>query len=165
MSRTSAIAAATLVAASLVAYRMNAAELTILAADNYDAAAPGGKEADSIYGDFLLRNDAMSAVIAKPGRRRNANLTVHGVGGSLIDLTSREQSNDQLSALFPLSGWTLTLDRVTVDGQAVDEAALAAGVSGEQIALVFNGTPPKPADASAPAVQATARLTYLLSDG
>ena len=80
------------------------AELTTLSASNYQTQAPKGKEVDAIYGDYVLRNDWLVAVVAAPGEERDANLTVRNVGGSIIDLTARDQQSDQLSAFYPGGG-------------------------------------------------------------
>ena len=60
-----------------------------------------GKEVDWIYGDYLMQNDRITAIIAAPVPTRDANLTVRGIGGAVIDLTLHEPSNDQLSAFIP----------------------------------------------------------------
>ncbi|HET6880372.1 MAG TPA: CehA/McbA family metallohydrolase [Pirellulales bacterium] len=78
-----------------------AAELAVLGPDNWDAFAPQGKEVDCIYGDFLLQNERIVAVIARPVAGRNANMTVRNVGGAVIDLTRRDRQSDQLSAFYP----------------------------------------------------------------
>jgi hypothetical protein len=78
-----------------------AGELLRLQPPDAERYAPGGKEADWIYGDYLLRTDRLQAVIGQPVKGRNANMTVRAVGGALIDLTQREPSNDQLSAYYP----------------------------------------------------------------
>lgn len=82
----------------------SSAEVTTLNKDNWEKLAPQGKEVDAIYGDFVLRNDKIVAVIAQPIAGRNANMTVRGVGGCLIDLTLRDEPNDQLSAFYPGAG-------------------------------------------------------------
>lgn len=74
------------------------AELT---AENWDELAPEGKEVDAIYGDFVLKNRYLTAVVARPKQGRNANMTVRDVGGCLIDLTTTGSNSDQLSAYFP----------------------------------------------------------------
>ncbi len=79
----------------------SAAEIVRLSPENWDAYAPAGKEADCIYGDYVLRNERLIAVIADPLPSRNANMTVRDVGGALIDLTRRRQPSDQLSAYYP----------------------------------------------------------------
>ena len=68
---------------------------------NWDTLIPQGKEVDAIYGDFVLQNSDVRAVIAKPVATRNANMTVRTVGGCLIDLTTRKHESDQLSAFYP----------------------------------------------------------------
>lgn len=77
------------------------AELATLRPDNWEALVPQGKEVDAIYGDYVLRNDRVVAVIGRPGPDRHANLTVKSVGGALLDLTLVDRQNDQLSAYFP----------------------------------------------------------------
>lgn len=79
----------------------SAAELTTLSPDNWDRYVPQGKEVDAIYGDYVLRNDKLIAVIGRPGVERHANLTVKNVGGALLDLTPVDAPNDQLSAYYP----------------------------------------------------------------
>lgn len=76
-------------------------EMARLDAANWDEFAPLGKEVDAIYGDIVLRNDYLTAVIAQPLASRNANMTVRDVGGCLIDLTVRKNQSDQLSAFYP----------------------------------------------------------------
>lgn len=72
-----------------------------LTESNYDELVPAGKEVDAIYGDFVVSNDKMSAVIAAPKFTRNANMTVRYVGGCLIDLARTGAESDQLSAFYP----------------------------------------------------------------
>ncbi|MBC8290108.1 MAG: hypothetical protein H8E37_07305, partial [Planctomycetes bacterium] len=76
-------------------------EVARLDKTNWEAFAPKGKEVDAIYGDYVLRNEHLTAVIAQPLASRNANMTVRDVGGCLIDLTVRHAQSDQLSAFFP----------------------------------------------------------------
>ncbi|MDG1874577.1 MAG: CehA/McbA family metallohydrolase, partial [Mariniblastus sp.] len=63
-----------------------------------------GKEVDWIYGDYLLQNEHLSLTIAAPLPTRHANMTIRRIGGSILDLTLNEPSNDQLSAYTPTSG-------------------------------------------------------------
>ena len=68
---------------------------------------PGGKEADGILGDFILRNDLIEAVIAQNAPFRKANMgTFWGAGGTtqgcLYDLALRGGNNDQLTIFAPL---------------------------------------------------------------
>ena len=55
---------------------VTAAEVTRLTPKNWDEFVPAGKEVDAIYGDFAIRNDMLTAIIAQPKQGRNANLTV-----------------------------------------------------------------------------------------
>lgn len=84
----------------LVTSASSAAEIAILSEKNWDDFVPKGKEVDCIYGDYVLRNDEIVVVIAQPLATRNANMTVRGVGGMIIDLTGRRTQNDQLSAFY-----------------------------------------------------------------
>ena len=74
---------------SLLGFSARAADLVALSPQTWERYAPQGKEVDAIYGDFVLANDQIIAVIAHPRRGRNANMTVRDVGGCLIDLTRR----------------------------------------------------------------------------
>lgn len=62
---------------------------------------PHGKEVDAIYGDAVLTNAYLTAVVADAKQTRNANMTVHDVGGCLIDLTANGAQSDQLSCFYP----------------------------------------------------------------
>ena len=69
---------------------------------------PGGKEADGIVGDFVLRNDRVEAVISGNLPLRRANMgTFYGDGnetpGCLYDLTLRGANNDQITIFSPSS--------------------------------------------------------------
>ena len=68
---------------------------------------PGGKEADAIVGDFILRNDKVEAVISQNAPFRKANMgTFWGAGGTtqgcLYDLDLRGADNDQITIFAPL---------------------------------------------------------------
>ena len=82
-----------------------------------------GKELDWIYGDYLMKNDHLSLVIAAPLPTRDANMTIRNIGGSILDLTLNHPSNDQLSAYTPTAGRYLFHDSSKVtsgrDGDAV----------------------------------------------
>ena len=82
-----------------------AAEILQLSPKNWPA-APSGKEADAIYGDWLLRNDKVVAVVAGALSNRNIHLSFLKGQGSLIDLTLRNATNDQLTGYIPLSAVT-----------------------------------------------------------
>lgn len=121
---------------SLAALRGSAAEVAVLTEETWEEFVPLGKEVDAIYGDFVLRNDQIVVVIAQPLATRNANMTVRNVGGAIIDLTLRKDSNDQLSAFYPgaakyaLHGPQRIL--VTVDGRPQNVRGLKI-VSGEKV--------------------------------
>jgi hypothetical protein len=99
LSAVSAIAAAA--ENSAVVPEQESVVVQELTAENWDSLVPQGKEVDAIYGDIVLQNRHLRAVIAKPITSRNANMTVRNIGGCLIDLTTRRHESDQLSAFFP----------------------------------------------------------------
>ncbi len=83
---------------------------------------PGGREADGIIGDFLLRNDKVEAVISGNLPLRRANMsTFYGDGvtpGCVYDLTLRGTNNDQLTYFGPASQQgTVSWVRVAKDGR------------------------------------------------
>ncbi|MEZ6136432.1 MAG: CehA/McbA family metallohydrolase [Pirellulaceae bacterium] len=121
-----------------------AAEIIKISAENYAQIVPQGKEVDAIYGDFVLRNDKIVAVIAQPVKDRKANMTVRGVSGMLIDLTRRYFESDQLSCFYPAAGRYLFEDAATyicqVDGKTVDLRKLDQA-SGKLITLRMVGQP------------------------
>lgn len=95
---------------------------------------PGGKEADGIRGDFVLRNDLVEAVISHNASNRRANMsTFYGADGvspgCLYDLTLRYAANDQLTAYCPAGYGPVSYVRivnVTVKGEAAVEAVTTA---------------------------------------
>src|SRR4051812_9106628 len=76
-------------------------EIARLTEANWSEFAPDGKEVDAIAGDYVLRNQFLSVVIAQPLDTRHANMTIRQVAGALIDLTTRSKPSDQLGAYFP----------------------------------------------------------------
>jgi hypothetical protein len=67
---------------------------------------PGGKEADGIIGDFILRNDRVEAVVSGNLPDRRANMTTfYGENGMtpgcLYDLTLKGAGNDHLTIFCP----------------------------------------------------------------
>ncbi len=67
---------------------------------------PGGKEADGIVGDFVLRNDKIEVVISGNLPLRRPNMSAfYGDGnetpGCLYDLTLRDADNDQITIFTP----------------------------------------------------------------
>ena len=66
----------------------------------------GGKEADGIIGDFILRNERIEVLIGGGAPDRKANMGAfwgpNGMTpGCLYDLTLRDQDNDQLTIFSP----------------------------------------------------------------
>ena len=76
-------------------------EIAVLSETTWDQFVPQGKEIDAIYGDIVLRNGHLAAVIAQPIASRHANMTVREVAGSIIDLTTMKSPSDQLAAYYP----------------------------------------------------------------
>jgi hypothetical protein len=97
---------------------------------------PGGKEADGILGDFLLRNSLVEAVIGNGRSNRKPNLFVYYDGtptpGCLYDLTLRGRHNDQLTVFAPsnLRG-EVSHVRLLQDGRE-NEAAVETVLSAAQ---------------------------------
>ena len=121
---------------------------------------PEGKEADWILGDYLLRNDRIVAVIAKPVPTRNANMTVRTVCGCVIDLTSVDQPNDQLSCYYPGGGrFTFNKGDVVASGLLASSATVGDRVtaSGERVQAIVSALPTE----GSPMVE----VTYELADG
>ena len=100
---------------------------------------PGGKEADGIVGDFVLRNDRVEAVVAQNAPFRKANMgTFWGPGGTtqgcLYDLTLKGEDNDQLTIFAPLGlkggvSYVRLCDEVG-DGEAAVETVISAAKGG-----------------------------------
>lgn len=94
---------------------------------------PGGREADGIIGDFVLRNDRIEAVISGNLHERKANMGTMWdapTPGCLYDLTPRGANNDQLTWLGPgVQKGQLSSVRVLKDGregEAIVRAELTA---------------------------------------
>ena len=114
---------------SIAAVLMSIGSMAVLSAAEIRIIQPGhepsisGKEVDWIYGDYLLQNDQISAVVAAPLASRDANMTTRKIGGSILDLTLNEPSNDQLTAYIPAAGRYLFEDPERVeygrDGESV----------------------------------------------
>ncbi len=98
---------------------------------------PGGKEADGVVGDFVLRNALVEAVVAHGAAERRANWTTYtgqdGTPGCLYDLTLRGRRNDQLT-LFAPSNLRGPVGHVRVvnaggDGEAMVETSISASMN------------------------------------
>ena len=99
------------------------------------AELPGGKEADGIVGDFVLRNDLVELVVSHNAPLRRANMsTFYGTNGvtpgCLFDLTLRGANNDQLVIFCPLGQQGpvsfVHLESDGRDGTAVVETVVTA---------------------------------------
>lgn len=138
----------------------HAVEIAQITEKNYDNWVPAGKEVDAIIGDWVIRNNKIVAIIAQPTVGRKANMTVRGVGGTLIDLTRRSFESDQLSCFYPAGNRYLfeqadSLEIIRSDGAKLDlgkpsyrNKKLSLSVSGTTIS--GNGT--------------VATITYSLAD-
>ncbi len=99
---------------------------------------PGGKEADGIRGDFVLRNDKVEAVISHNSSRRRANMsTFYGddgiTPGLLYDLTLRGENNDQLVVYGPAGHGPVSYVRTVAAkeaGSAAVETVITAAKNG-----------------------------------
>ncbi len=79
---------------------VSAAEAVRLGAANWQL-VPSGKEVDAVYGDYLIRNDKVVAVIGDAIPDRHAHLHCLSVQGAVIDFTLLATNNDQLTAYYP----------------------------------------------------------------
>lgn len=139
---------------------LSAAELIQLTDKNYQSLCPAGKEPDAILGDWVLRNEHIVAVIAAPGKLRNANMTVRNVGGMLIDLSLRGVNSDQLSCFYPAGNRYNFHDpeKVTVTLNGKGKALTSSErFEARRLSITLMGTPSK-GDGS------TAKVTYTLGD-
>lgn len=115
---------------------LSAAEIVALSPNTWDEYVPQGKEVDCIYGDFVLRNHRVVAVVARPVAGRNANLTVRNVRGALLDLTLRDRQNDQLSAFYPGAAlYDYAQPMVAAGDKALQPAGNDTKVSGAVVTL------------------------------
>lgn len=136
------------------------ADLVALSPQTVERFLPQGKEVDGIYGDFVLANDQLVAVVAHPKRGRNANMGVREVGGALIDLTRRDRQSDQLSAFYPgAQGRDLRFAGIEVETPKTYEVAELdrAFVQARRVTLKLVATPRE----KEPDVE----VSYTLEDG
>ena len=107
----------------------HAAEVIEVAPGN-EAILPGGKEADGIIGDFLLRSDKVEAVVSQNAPNRRANMsTFYGedgvTPGCLFDLTLKGTNNDQLICFGPCGHGPVSYVK-TAPSKNKDEATVEA---------------------------------------
>lgn len=119
-----------------------AGELVRITDDNFDDVVPAGKEVDAIVGDWVLRNDKVVVVIAQSEPWRHANLTIRNVGGTILDFTTRDASNDQLGIFSPLAGRysyrSAPQERQTPDGTASLEFESTVASDGTMCRVVYS---------------------------
>lgn len=129
---------------SLAALLLLASAQLLPAADVFEAGPgreqdlPGGKEADGIRGDFVLRSDKVEAVISQNADNRRANMSTFygpdGVSpGCLYDLTLRGANNDQLVIYGPCGHGRVSYVRVLESkqtGSAAVESVTTAAKNG-----------------------------------
>ncbi|HBE68187.1 MAG TPA: hypothetical protein DDW52_08570 [Planctomycetaceae bacterium] len=134
-----------------------AAEIIAITDENFSEVVPPGKEADAIIGDWVIRNSHIVAVVAHPIPGRKANMTVRGVGGALIDLTTRERGSDQLSCFYPAGGKFL-FNQNTVEIRTDSVARPVVSINkGKKVALSVEGSTISKPDL-------TCRVTWHLND-
>ena len=120
---------------------------TLHAAEVFEAALgrekelPGGKEADGIRGDFVLRSDRVEAVISKNAPLRRANMsTFYGpdgvTPGCLYDLTLRGAANDQLVIYGPCGHGEVSYVKI-VETKDASEAAVESVTTAAKNGGVF----------------------------
>ncbi len=130
------------------------AELVRLTESNWDELVPQGKEVDCNYGDWVLRNEHVVAVIADAVEGRHANMTVRNVGGAVIDFTVRNQQSDQLSAFYPLGG--LYQLRGPTNSELADAEGPSASITADRLMVTFQGRSDDQ--------KTSCELTYVLAD-
>lgn len=124
--------------ALLCASGLDAAEVFELGQANFEV-RPKGREADGIVGDFVIRNDKVTALISGNLPLRRANMsTFYGedgiTPGCLYDLTLLNADNDQITIFSP-SGQRGPINHVRIvsdgkDGEALLETYTSAAKSG-----------------------------------
>jgi len=127
-----------LAAFACLALPATAAEVFELGTANFDE-RPRGREADGIVGDFVIRNDKVSALVSGNLPLRRANMsTFYGddgiTPGCLYDLTLLNADNDQITIFAP-SGQRGPINHVRIvsdgkEGEAVLEAFTSSAKSG-----------------------------------
>jgi hypothetical protein len=88
----------------LASFSAKAAEWVTLSPDNFAEFAPPGKEAEAVWGDYVIRNDRVVAAVADAtmiAGRSAGRWAITSVAGAVIDFTRRDHPNDMLSAYYP----------------------------------------------------------------
>ena len=114
MPKKTSITVVTLLLFSCAITSINATEVTKLTPKNWDDFVPAGKEVDAIYGDYAIRNDVLTAIIAQPKQSRNANLTVRNVYGGVLAFPRNDDNNDPLRCFYPTNPRFTFTDEDTV---------------------------------------------------
>jgi len=115
---------------------INTVEARVLTSANWNELVRDGKESDAIYGDFVLRNSRIKAVIAQPLTSRHANMTVRDVAGAVIDLTSNTAEDDQLAAFYPGKKKFAYRTGVFRDAAGKEIIPTGEGISGKSVSVV-----------------------------
>jgi hypothetical protein len=125
MTRLILVAASLSLLALAIAAQNGGVEAVEVGKHNVDL-LPGGKEADGIMGDFVLRNNKIHALISGNLPLRRANMaTEYGfvTPGCLYDLDLRGANNDQITVFRPGGqGGEVSYVRIVSDGK--DGAAI-----------------------------------------
>jgi len=79
---------------------MLAGEITRITKSNFHL-VPNGRSIDAIYGDWIIRNDLVIAIIGDAVSGREANMRAQSVQGAVIDFTTLLDDNDYLVAFYP----------------------------------------------------------------
>ena len=112
------------------------AEVHVLSSSNWDQFIRDGKEVDAIYGDYVLRNKMVQAVIAQPLATRHANMTVRDVGGAVIDLATVYEGDDQLAAFYPGKKRFTYRSAMFRDQKGEEVKPTVVGIVGESASIV-----------------------------
>lgn len=102
-------------------------EVIQLTKDNLNL-LPKGKERDGMAGDWIIKNDKVIAVLGAAAPDREANQMVSSIQGCVIDFTSFEDNNDQLTVFYPQGA--------RVDVPAADTAIVMKG-KGKKVQIKF----------------------------
>lgn len=156
--------------AATLAVSAQAAELVTLHPGNFAEYAPRGKEADAIFGDYVLRNDRIIVAVADPTLNRGRSAGRKNVPmalGLIIDLTRRDAQNDLLGLFDPTCTEAASRRELTVKGDS-GEPHRQANFVDEAVRYKEAGRQPQ----SGPSVTLTlpvnapgVEIRYTLADG